>query len=101
MRLVLALTIIVDTDCTEPRFTEWREGADGSMGRVCALPDRMTMQEAERIAAERRSVQGNAPGPNRCVPNCVPRQALLWPNTREENFRAKAKPADLAGFSGC
>jgi phosphoribosylformimino-5-aminoimidazole carboxamide ribonucleotide (ProFAR) isomerase len=72
-------TIIVDldTDCTEPRIGEWREGTDGSMGRVCALPDGMTMREAERIVVERRSVQGNATGPNRCVPNCVPRNALL------------------------
>ena len=43
-------TIIVDleTDCTEPRIGEWREGADGSLGRVCALPKGMRMQEAER-----------------------------------------------------
>lgn len=52
----IARTIIVDlgTDCTEPRIGEWREGADGSRGRVCALPDGMTMQEAERIVAARR-----------------------------------------------
>ena len=44
-------TIIVDldTDCTELSIGEWREGADGSLGRVCALPDGITMQEAEGI----------------------------------------------------
>jgi hypothetical protein len=50
----IARTVIVDleTDCTEPRIGEWREGADGSLGRVCALPKGMTMQEAERIVSQ-------------------------------------------------
>ena len=40
-------TIIADleADCTEPSIGKWREGADGSLGRVCALPKGMTMQE--------------------------------------------------------
>jgi hypothetical protein len=55
----IARTIIVDLEagCTEPRIGEWCEGADGSLGRVCALPRGMTMQEAERIVAERGRAQ--------------------------------------------
>ena len=52
----IARTIILsaetDSDCKEPRFGEWREGADGTLGRICFLPDGMTMEEAERIVAE-------------------------------------------------
>jgi len=52
-------TIIVDleADCTEPSIGEWREGADGSLGRVCALPKGMSMEEAERIVAERAAAK--------------------------------------------
>jgi hypothetical protein len=73
-------TIIVDleTGCTEPRIGEWREGADGSLGRVCALPRGMTMQEAERIVAERRTVHGNATGPNGlCTTVCTTERAIV------------------------
>jgi hypothetical protein len=34
-----------------------------------------------------------------CVPNCVPRIAPVAASERQSDFRAKAKPAELAGFS--
>jgi hypothetical protein len=51
------VNFILSDECfpgyAEPRLGEWREGADGTLVRFCALPDGMTMQEAERIVAER------------------------------------------------
>ena len=48
------LTLILDLEigCTEPRIGEWREGTDGKLVRLCALPDGMTPREAERIVSK-------------------------------------------------
>jgi hypothetical protein len=48
------LTLILDleTGCMEPRIGEWQEGTDGTLVRLCALPDGMTLQEAERIVSQ-------------------------------------------------
>jgi hypothetical protein len=36
------------------RIGDWCEGNDGTLIRFCTLPTGMTMEEAERVAAERR-----------------------------------------------
>lgn len=51
-RLDILIDIGVPPD-DEPRIGEWEEGADGKLVRICVLPEDMTLQEAERIVAER------------------------------------------------
>jgi len=36
-----------------PSCTPWKETANGRLARVCGMPDGMTIEEAERIMAER------------------------------------------------
>jgi hypothetical protein len=37
----------------EPSCSPWTEGEDGSLGRICCIPDGMTIEEAKRILARK------------------------------------------------
>jgi hypothetical protein len=39
----------------EPSCSPWIEGEDGRLGRVCSIPDGMTIEEAKRIIDGRQS----------------------------------------------
>jgi hypothetical protein len=45
--------IALDPSLAEPQLGEWYEGSDGQMWRCSHLPAGMTIEEAERIVAER------------------------------------------------
>jgi|HubBroStandDraft_1064217.scaffolds.fasta_scaffold501025_1 hypothetical protein len=54
-----------EVSCSVPRIGEWQEGADGNLVRIRALPDGMTMQEAERIVSQpgwKTTTQPSKPG---------------------------------------
>jgi hypothetical protein len=61
----------------------WKEGADGSLLRISNIPAGMTIDEAERIVSQQGwkpnagSARQRDGAEKLCVPNCVPRSALL------------------------
>ncbi len=52
------VTNIPRPGCDEIRIGEWREGDDGTLMRICFLPAGMSIDEAERIVAERGVSRG-------------------------------------------
>ncbi|MGB0065596.1 MAG: hypothetical protein WBP85_14230 [Terracidiphilus sp.] len=62
------MTLILDLEAgrTEPRIGQWREGKDGTLVRLCSLPDGMTLQEAEQIVSQ--------PGWKPATPQAKPEQ---------------------------
>jgi hypothetical protein len=52
-------TLIMDVAYVgEPRCSPWIEAEDGTLSRVYCLPEGMTLEEAERIMAERDMPNG-------------------------------------------
>lgn len=43
----------------EPTCSPCMQGEDGRLGRICCIPDGMTIEEAERIMAEREARKGS------------------------------------------
>jgi hypothetical protein len=41
----------------EPTCSPWMEAEDGTLSRVCCLPEDMTLEEAEKIMAVRERVE--------------------------------------------
>src|ERR1700733_14664944 len=56
----IATTIWMDIGHVgEPSCSSWMEGENGRLGRICCIPDGMTIEEAERIMAERKTRKGS------------------------------------------
>jgi len=61
-------TLINDLYWGEPHIGPWVEAEDGELVRICNIPEGMSLEEAERIIAERCT----ACGPElRTVPNAL------------------------------
>jgi hypothetical protein len=56
-------TLIMDVAYVgKPRCSPWMKAEDGNFSRVCCLPEGITLEEAERIMAEREMPNGpNSP----------------------------------------